>query len=50
MAQLPDHNVTIKDIDGDHWLLEYPATAEVVKQELHAWFEGTVKPTLNARV
>ncbi|THH30683.1 hypothetical protein EUX98_g3492 [Antrodiella citrinella] len=50
MATLPDHNVTIKDFDGDHWLLEYPATAEAVKHELHAWFESTVKPTLKARV
>ncbi|THH28932.1 hypothetical protein EUX98_g5256 [Antrodiella citrinella] len=50
MAKLPDHDVTIKDIDGDHWLLESPETAEVVKHELHAWFEGKVKPALKARV
>jgi len=50
MSQLKDHNVTIKDFDGDHWLLEYPDTAEAVKHELLAWIENVVSPSVKARV
>ncbi|THH28957.1 hypothetical protein EUX98_g5229 [Antrodiella citrinella] len=46
MAKLADHNVTIKDFDGGHWLLEYPETAEAIRTELHAWLETVVSPTV----
>ncbi|THH28593.1 hypothetical protein EUX98_g5603 [Antrodiella citrinella] len=49
-SRLPDHNVTIRDFDGDHWMLEYPAIAEEVNRELHVWLETVVTPPLKARV
>ena len=35
-----DHNVTIRDFDGDHWIIL--SHADEINKELKQWLEGTV--------
>lgn len=49
MSTLTDHNVTVKEFDGGHWVLTYPETAKEVGHELHAWLETVVSPVVKAR-
>ncbi|KAH8082845.1 epoxide hydrolase [Cristinia sonorae] len=44
--ELKNHNVTIKDFDGDHWLLLHPETGKEVNRELDTWIQNVVKPTI----
>ncbi|TCD69880.1 hypothetical protein EIP91_005957 [Steccherinum ochraceum] len=43
---LKNHNITIRDFDGDHWLMLYPELAASVRRELLSWIEGVVGPSV----
>lgn len=45
-----NHNVTIKEFDGDHWVILDPILSRSLNHELLAWLEGEVEPILKARV
>ena len=43
--ELKGHNVTIRDFDGDHWLMLVPGVADKFNYELAEWIEGVVVPS-----
>ncbi|TCD64700.1 hypothetical protein EIP91_003774 [Steccherinum ochraceum] len=40
--ELKNHNVTIREFDGDHWIMLSPDTADKINQELELWIENVV--------
>lgn len=49
---LRNHSITVKEFDGDHWVLQNPDTAAAISHELDAWIQTVVAPDikLKARV
>ena len=42
---LKDHSVTIRDFDGDHWIIL--SHADEINKELKEWMEGVVMTKAN---
>ena len=40
--ELKNHNVTIRDFEGGHWLLLEPEVAVTLTQELDSWIQEVV--------
>ncbi|THH32678.1 hypothetical protein EUX98_g1521 [Antrodiella citrinella] len=47
LEQFKNHNITIKEFEGDHWLIL--SHGEELARELDAWVEGIVVPTVEAK-
>lgn len=43
--EFKNHNITIRDFDGDHWIIL--SHADEINKELKKWFEETVLPKAN---